>query len=549
MNKCTTFLILFTLVLFGIISANGQALIHEYDPTGLNEPPLVSNVIAQIDTVQHIVTISYDAIDAENDPLMVTLSVSADSGLTFLFPIDSTSGDIGYPVAADTGKQILWHYNPTTLTPTIIGKCRAKVIVDDLQPVDLQSIVDEVDSNLVIDDMTFITGVRHRTAGVRHLEAVKDTIEKRFMSYGLQDFSHTFNYGSYIAKNMVGRHPGLTDEKKTIIVDGHFDTVPNTPGADDNASGTVGMLQVMRVLSKYNFRHTLKFIGFDLEESGLAGSLHYVTEAIPSYDSIIGVLNNEMIGFFSNDSGSQILPTGFCTLFPALCDSIAAANYRGNFIFNVANDSSNSLRTLYDSCARVYVPNLRVLSIAVAGNGQIAPDLRRSDHAPFWDAGYKALFLTDGGNYRNPNYHLPSDTLGTINFTFMTNVIKATVATAATLAGVIHGNSAVSNFFNINITFIPQANPTVPETYLLAQNYPNPFNPNTLIKYQIPELSFVTLKVYDVLGSEITTLVSEEKLIGSYEVNFNAASLPSGVYFYRLQSNNFTQIRKMILLK
>ncbi|MFC2093987.1 M28 family peptidase [Bacteroidota bacterium] len=481
--------------------------------------------------------------------------MSADSGLTFLFPIDSTSGDIGYPVAAGTGKQILWHYNPTTLTPTIIGKSRAKVIVDDLQPVDLQSIVDEVDSNLVIDDMTFITGVRHRTAGVQHLEAVKDTIEKRFMSYGLQDFSHTFNYGSYIAKNMVGRHPGLTDEKKTIIVDGHFDTVPGSPGADDNASGTVGMLQVMRVLSKYNFRHTLKFIGFDLEEAGLVGSLRYVTEAIPSYDSIIGVLNSEMIGFFSNDSGSQSIPTGFCTLFPAMCDSIAADNYRGNFIFNVANDSSNSLRTLYDSCARVYVPNLRVLSLAVAGNGEIAPDLRRSDHAPFWDAGYKALFLTIGGNYRNPNYHLPSDTVGTINFTFMTNVIKATLATAATLAGVIHGNSAVSDFFIINITFIPQANPTVPETYLLAQNYPNPFNPSTKISWQSPVSSWQTLKVYDVLGNEVAALINEEKPAGSYSVEFDAANLPSGIYFYRLQvytpgrAGSFVETKKMILLR
>jgi hypothetical protein len=540
---------LFSLVLFGIISANGQSLIHEYDPTGLNEPPLVSNVIAQIDTVQHIVTISYDAIDAENDPLMVTLSVSADSGLTFLFPIDSTSGDIGYPVAAGTGKQILWHYNPTTLTPTILGKCRAKVIVDDLQPVDLQSIVDEVDSNLVIDDMTFITGVRHRTAGVQHLEAVKDTIEKRFMSYGLQDFNHTFTFASYIATNIVGRHPGLTDEKKTIIVDGHFDTVPNSPGADDNASGTVGMLQVMRVLSKYNFRHTLKFIGFDLEEVGIAGSLRYVTEAIPSYDSIIGVLNSEMIGFFSNDSGSQTLPTGFCTLFPALCDSIAADNYRGNFIFNVANDSSNSLRALYDSCARVYVPNLRVLSLAVAGNGQIAPDLRRSDHAPFWDAGYKALFLTDGGEFRNPNYHQPSDTVGTINFTFMTNVIKAIVATAATLAGVIHGNSAVSDFFNINITFIPQANPTVPESYLLAQNYPNPFNPTTTISYSLPLKSQVELAIYNALGESVMQLVNEEKPAGSYSVEFDAANLPSGVYFYRIQAGSFIDTKKMILIK
>ena len=532
-----------------VLTAIGESTGKFQSLSGYNEPPLVSNVIAQIDTVQHIVTISYDAIDAENDPLMVTLSVSADSGLTFLFPIDSTSGDIGYPVAAGTGKQILWHYNPTTLTPTILGKCRAKVIVDDLQPVDLQSIVDEVDSNLVIDDMTFITGVRHRHAGVQHLEAVKDTIEKRFMSYGLQDFSDTFNYASYIAKNIVGRHPGLTDEKKTIIVDGHFDTQPNTPGADDNASGTVGMLQVMRVLSKYNFRHTLKFIGFDLEEMGLVGSLHYVTEAIPSYDSIIGVLNCEMIGFFSNDSGSPIIPTGFCTLFPALCDSLAADNYRGNFIFNVANDSSNSLRTLYDSCARVYVPNLRVLSLAVAGNGHIAPDLRRSDHAPFWDAGYKALMLTDGAEYRNPNYHQPSDTVGTMNFTFMTNVIKATLATAATLAGVIHGNSAVSNFFNINITFIPQANPTVPETYLLAQNYPNPFNPVTTINYSLPIKSQVALVVYNTLGEEVIQLVNAEKEAGSYSVELDAAGLTSGVYIYRLTSGSFTNSKKMILLR
>jgi len=88
-----------------------------------------------------------------------------------------------------------------------------------------------------------------------------------------------------------------------------------------------------------------------------------------------------------------------------------------------------------------------------------------------------------------------------------------------------------------------------PLTFALEQNYPNPFNPTTTIKYQIPELSFVTLKIYDVLGREVTTLVNEEKLIGNYEVNFNAASLQSGVYFYRLQANNFTQIRKMILLK
>jgi len=88
-----------------------------------------------------------------------------------------------------------------------------------------------------------------------------------------------------------------------------------------------------------------------------------------------------------------------------------------------------------------------------------------------------------------------------------------------------------------------------PKTFQLFQNYPNPFNPATKIKYQIPELRFVTLKVYDVLGSEIITLVNEEKAAARYEVEFNAFNLPSGIYFYRLQAGSFSQAKKLILIK
>ncbi|MHA2101535.1 MAG: T9SS type A sorting domain-containing protein, partial [Candidatus Kariarchaeaceae archaeon] len=88
-----------------------------------------------------------------------------------------------------------------------------------------------------------------------------------------------------------------------------------------------------------------------------------------------------------------------------------------------------------------------------------------------------------------------------------------------------------------------------PLTFALEQNYPNPFNPSTTINYQIPELSFITLKIYDVLGSEVATLVNEEKPIGSYKVEFDATNLPSGIYFYQLQTPNFIQTKKMILLK
>jgi len=87
------------------------------------------------------------------------------------------------------------------------------------------------------------------------------------------------------------------------------------------------------------------------------------------------------------------------------------------------------------------------------------------------------------------------------------------------------------------------------DEYALEQNFPNPFNPSTKIKYSIPYSSLVTLKVFDALGNKIETLVNEEKPSGSYEVNFNASSLTSGVYFYRLQDGSFVETKKMILIK
>ncbi len=86
-------------------------------------------------------------------------------------------------------------------------------------------------------------------------------------------------------------------------------------------------------------------------------------------------------------------------------------------------------------------------------------------------------------------------------------------------------------------------------SYVLEQNYPNPFNPTTVIKYSTPEVSKVMLKLFNLLGEEVATLVNEEKVAGNYTVEFNAATLPSGVYFYRIQAGDFIQIKRMLLLK
>ena len=104
-----------------------------------------------------------------------------------------------------------------------------------------------------------------------------------------------------------------------------------------------------------------------------------------------------------------------------------------------------------------------------------------------------------------------------------------------------NGTFEYSQIVEVEIPFVTE--------FSLSQNYPNPFNPSTTIKFQIPELSFVTFKVYDVLGNEMRTLVNEEKSIGSYEVNFDASGLPSGIYFYRLKAGPFVETKKMLLLK
>jgi hypothetical protein len=107
----------------------------------------------------------------------------------------------------------------------------------------------------------------------------------------------------------------------------------------------------------------------------------------------------------------------------------------------------------------------------------------------------------------------------------------------------------VQKWFVPGVTGVEHKPNTNPENYELYQNYPNPFNPTTTIRFTIPHRSNVTLKVYDMLGKEIATLVDEEKNPGSYEVKFDASNLPSGVYFYKIKAGEFTQTKKMILMK
>ncbi len=101
---------------------------------------------------------------------------------------------------------------------------------------------------------------------------------------------------------------------------------------------------------------------------------------------------------------------------------------------------------------------------------------------------------------------------------------------------------------NFDITGVPELE-QIPKEFILFQNYPNPFNPVTIIKFSVPTSSQVSVKVYDLLGREVATLVNEYKITGDHEVQFNASNLPSGLYIYRLSGQNVNLTKKTMLIK
>jgi len=146
----------------------------------------------------------------------------------------------------------------------------------------------------------------------------------------------------------------------------------------------------------------------------------------------------------------------------------------------------------------------------------------------------------------------PGDTLATSVHVFTDTLANPTgTAYVQIEVGTFH-NPEIRYPINFTITTDPsmgvnEAHPI--NNYSLSQNYPNPFNPSTKINYNVSEPGFVKLKVYNVLGVEVATLINEQKFAGNYTVDFDASRLSSGVYFYSLSVNNFTQTRKMILEK
>lgn len=240
---------------------------------------------------------------------------------------------------------------------------------------------------------------------------VQQYIGQQLAQWGdVQRHSFQFQGASYdnLILDLAGTMP---TPQAPILIGAHYDTVPGSPGADDNATGIAVLLELARSFASNPARHPIRFVAFDLEEYGLIGSSAYAAHLRQQQQPLRLMISLEMLGYCDSTPGSQRYPTGLQYFYPN----------QGNFIGLIGNWS-----TIFD-LIRLRRHLRQSGSVACewlpAGiKGKLVPDTRRSDHAPFWDRGYRAIMVTDTANLRNPHYHRSTDRLETLDLDFLVKV-------------------------------------------------------------------------------------------------------------------------------
>ncbi len=280
----------------------------------------------------------------------------------------------------------------------------------------IEELLEQVNKENLKTIINRISIPRHGWYNYEALSSVAKFIEEKFKEYGyIVDFDE-FSYNGREYKNIIATKSGIDSKKEWLLIGAHYDSAIDSSGADDNASGVAVMLEVARILRKSEVSEKIKFIAFTLEEPQafdlkfIIGSSHFVKKMKKlgyRYKAII----LESVGYFSQAKGSQKLP------------AFVKGPDIGDFIGVIGNKKSRPLLELFDK-AKTYVPSLNLITYKAPLNGWIAIETRFSDHAPFWDAGFQAVMLTDTAMFRNPYYHTSQDTPDKINSYFLENVTK-----------------------------------------------------------------------------------------------------------------------------
>ena len=308
-------------------------------------------------------------------------------------------------------------------------------------------------------------------------------------------------------ENLIFTHEGQTLPDEKIVICAHYDSRnwrdPSfAPGADDNASGCAGVLEIARIFSGAAFERSIEYILFDGEEIGLLGSRHYVAERDTDL-TIEAVINIDMIG---RDYGG-----GVTVHIAGRDDPVDSA------LASLIIDMSASLQLGID-------PEYLCTSSPT------------SDHKAFWELeGVPAILLIENEYRNNPHYHNSSDIADYIDFDYMTDVVKAAAGSAAQVAGLIRTDP-------------------LPSTVVLHQNFPNPLFNHTRIRFELPSRLSVELTLFDLTGRAVVVMIKDSLNEGRHEYAWDGRgstgeAVASGVYFLRLRAGSTDRVRKVVIVR
>ncbi|HTR45460.1 MAG TPA: M28 family peptidase [Thermodesulfovibrionales bacterium] len=285
----------------------------------------------------------------------------------------------------------------------------------------------EIESNLraAVRHLSEDIGPRSCTE-VAKLDMAADYIEEGFLTSGCAVGRQRFVYRSNGYWNVIAEVKGKEERDGGILVIGaHYDTVAGTPGADDNASGVAGLLELARLAALNPFRRTARFVAFSLEEppvfmTSRMGSHIYAESLRDEGAEVFGMVSLEMLGYYCDRADCQFYPASlFKWFYP----------HKGDFIAFVGNVSSKhfteKLKSAFRSASSMPVESLNAWSII--------PGVDFSDHRSFWKFGYPACMITDTAFYRNPNYHGPGDSAETLDYRKMAELVAGLYKAFASL--------------------------------------------------------------------------------------------------------------------
>lgn len=251
-------------------------------------------------------------------------------------------------------------------------------------------------------------------------------IESFYGDIGLKVHAEPYRYHNFTVANVVAEVSFCASPSKSYLLGAHYDSVFGTVGADDNASAIAVQLETARKLAALKGREELdlkvKLVSFALEEPPVFGTRHmgsrvYARKARKEKEKIDGMICLEMVGYACHEHGCQGYP------FPLMFFGYPK---KGDFIGIIGNARS---RGFSRSLSRAFQRNseLPVVHLTVPLSGWFLPSVRLSDHSSFWDQGFRAVMITDTAFYRNPHYHLSSDTMEKLDYAFMAEVVESLV--------------------------------------------------------------------------------------------------------------------------